>query len=58
MIFDMMKEMSPKTKLYAGLFVTFMGGSNEDLVRQKVYLDKNKNLQKKSLFLQSIKKSI
>ncbi len=34
MIFDMMKEMSPKTKLYAGLFVTFMGGSEEDLIRQ------------------------
>lgn len=34
MIFDMLKEMSPRTKLYAGLFVTFMGGSEEDLVRQ------------------------
>lgn len=34
MIFDMMKEISPKTKLYAGLFVTFMGGSEEDLIRQ------------------------
>ena len=30
----MLKEMSPRTKLYAGLFVTFMGGSEEDLVRQ------------------------
>lgn len=34
MIFDMLKEMSPRTKLYAGLFVTFMDGSEEDLVRQ------------------------
>lgn len=34
MIFDMLKDMSPRTKLYAGLFVTFMGGSEEDLVRQ------------------------
>ena len=34
MIFDMLKEMSPKTKLFAGLFVTFMGGSEEDLIRQ------------------------
>lgn len=34
MIFDMLKEMSPRTKLYAGLFVTFMNGSSEDLIRQ------------------------
>ena len=34
MIFDMLKDMSPKTKLYAGLFVTFMDGSSEDLIRQ------------------------
>ena len=34
MIFDMLKDMSPKTKLYAGLFVTFMNGSSEDLIRQ------------------------
>lgn len=34
MIFDMLKEMSPRTKLYAGLFVTFMDGSSEDLIRQ------------------------
>ena len=34
MIYNMLKEMSPRTKLYAGLFVTFMGGSEEDLIRQ------------------------
>ncbi|MBQ3310838.1 family 10 glycosylhydrolase [bacterium] len=34
MVFDMLREMSPKTKLYAGLFVTFMDGSAEDLIRQ------------------------
>ena len=34
MIFDMLKEMSPHTKLYAGLFVTFMNGTSEDLIRQ------------------------
>ncbi len=34
MIYNMLKEMSPRTKLYAGLFVTFMGGSEEDLLRQ------------------------
>ena len=34
MIFDMLKEMSPRTKLYAGLFVTFMNGTTEDLIRQ------------------------
>ena len=34
MIFEMLREMSPKTKLYAGLFVTFMDGSAEDLIRQ------------------------
>ena len=26
--------MSPDTDLYAGLFVTFMGGASEDLIRQ------------------------
>lgn len=34
MIYDTLKDMSPKTKLYAGLFVTFMNGSSEDLIRQ------------------------
>ena len=38
MVASMMKDVksikSPTTDLYAGLFVTFMGGSNEDLVRQ------------------------
>lgn len=34
MIYDMLKDMSPKTKLYAGLFVTFMNGTSEDLIRQ------------------------
>lgn len=34
MIFNMLKEMSPRTKLYAGLFVTFMNGTTEDLIRQ------------------------
>lgn len=38
MVASMMKDVksikSPQTDIYAGLFVTFMGGSNEDLVRQ------------------------
>lgn len=34
MIYAMLKDMSPRTKLYAGLFVTFMNGSSEDLIRQ------------------------
>ena len=29
-----MMNKSINTKLYAGLFVTFMGGSSEDLIRQ------------------------
>ena len=31
---DVMSVKSPNTDIYAGIFVTFMGGSNEDLVRQ------------------------
>ena len=31
---DIMSIKSPNTDIYAGIFVTFMGGSNEDLVRQ------------------------
>lgn len=34
MMNDVMNVKSPSTDLYAGLFVTFMGGSSEDLVRQ------------------------
>ncbi len=34
MIYDMLKDMSPHTKLFAGLFVTFMNGTSEDLIRQ------------------------
>lgn len=34
MMNDVMSIKSPNTQLYAGLFVTFMGGSSEDLIRQ------------------------
>ena len=34
MMNDVMNIKSPETELYAGLFVTFMGGSSEDLIRQ------------------------
>lgn len=34
MMNDVMKIKAPETELYAGLFVTFMGGASEDLVRQ------------------------
>jgi Uncharacterized protein conserved in bacteria len=34
MMQDVIKNKSPNTKLYAGLFITFMGGSSEDLLRQ------------------------
>lgn len=34
MMNDVMRVKSPKTDLYAGLFVTFMGGASEDLIRQ------------------------
>lgn len=34
MMNDVMSIKSPNTELYAGLFVTFMGGSSEDLIRQ------------------------
>lgn len=34
MMYDVMRVKSYKTDLYAGLFVTFMGGAPEDLVRQ------------------------
>ena len=34
MMSDIMKIKGGKTDIYAGIFVTFMGGSNEDLVRQ------------------------
>lgn len=34
MMNDVMNVKSPETELYAGLFVTFMGGSSEDLIRQ------------------------
>jgi len=34
MMRDVNNNKSPKTNLYAGLFITFMGGSSEDLLRQ------------------------
>lgn len=34
MMNDVMRVKAPKTDLYAGLFVTFMGGASEDLIRQ------------------------
>lgn len=34
MMCDVIKNKSPNTALYSGLFVTFMSGSNEDLLRQ------------------------
>ena len=34
MMKDVIRAKSPKTDLYAGLFVTFMGGAEEDLIRQ------------------------
>lgn len=34
MMQDVIKNKNPNTKLYAGLFITFMNGSNEDLLRQ------------------------
>ena len=34
MMQDVVKNKCPNTALYAGLFITFMGGSNEDLLRQ------------------------
>ena len=34
MMNDVLRVKSPQTDLYAGLFVTFMGGASEDLVRQ------------------------
>lgn len=34
MMRDVMNVKSPSTDLYAGLFVTFMGGASEDLIRQ------------------------
>ena len=34
MMNDVMRVKAPTTDLFAGLFVTFMGGSSEDLIRQ------------------------
>lgn len=34
MMSDVMSVKSPSTDLYAGLFITFMGGASEDLIRQ------------------------
>lgn len=34
MMSDVMNVKAPQTDLYAGLFVTFMGGASEDLIRQ------------------------
>jgi hypothetical protein len=34
MMNDVMRVKAPETELYAGIFVTFMGGNSEDLIRQ------------------------
>ena len=34
MMMDVINAKAAKTDFYAGLFVTFMGGSDEDLIRQ------------------------
>ena len=34
MMNDVMRIKSPQTELFAGLFITFMGGAPEDLIRQ------------------------
>ena len=31
---NVLRNKAPNTKLYAGLFVTFMNGSNSDLIKQ------------------------
>ena len=40
MMRDVMQVKAPETELYAGLFVTFMGGAPEDLIRQ-IYQTRN-----------------
>lgn len=40
MMNDVINVKSPDTELYAGLFVTFMGGASEDLIRQ-IYQTRN-----------------
>lgn len=40
MMRDVMQVKAPDTELYAGLFVTFMGGAPEDLIRQ-IYQTRN-----------------
>ncbi len=42
MMHDVMQVKAPQTELYAGLFVTFMGGAPEDLIRQ-IYQTRNLN---------------
>lgn len=42
MMNDVMQVKAPGTELYAGLFVTFMGGAPEDLIRQ-IYQTRNMN---------------
>ena len=42
MMHDVMQVKAPKTDLFAGLFVTFMGGAPEDLIRQ-IYQTRNMN---------------
>jgi len=49
MMRDVMNVKSPDTDLYAGLFVTFMGGSSEDLIRQ-IYETRKMNVNGVILF--------
>ncbi len=42
MMRDVINVKAPDTELYAGLFVTFMGGASEDLIRQ-IYQARNMN---------------
>ncbi len=49
MMRDVMNVKSPDTDLYAGLFVTFMGGTSEDLIRQ-IYETRKMNVNGVILF--------
>lgn len=49
MMRDVMNVKSPNTDLYAGLFVTFMGGTSEDLIRQ-IYETRKMNVNGVILF--------
>lgn len=41
MMQDVLKAKAPSTDFYAGLFVTFMSGSEEDLIRQIPRMQEN-----------------